>query len=84
MIYYQPIKNQKIKIAPKSTVQFDKVPAVLIPMQPGKLYLHWYNQNQKLMKTLTLDYATKVFHPVHIVSGHDQSIEILSLELDKT
>jgi hypothetical protein len=84
MIHYQPLKNQKLKLQPKATIKFDKTPAILVPTQPGRVFLHWYNQNDKLMKTLTLEFATKIFEPVNIISGHDSPIEIIAIELDKT
>ena len=84
MNYYQPIKNRVIKVPSKGTVKYDNVPTVLVPLDKGPVYLHWYNQNDKLIKTLTLDFPTKIFHPVTIISGHNEEIKILTLEVDKT
>jgi hypothetical protein len=84
MNHYQAVPNRVIKVPGKGSVKYENTPAIMVPLDKGRIYLHWYNENNKLVKTLTLDFPTKIFKPVTIVSGHDEELKILTLEVDKT
>ncbi len=78
---YKPLKNQFLKLTPKGELVFDAGPGtVLIPPADTKVFLHWTNENGKMISTFTLTYATMVQNKFKIINGSDKAISIHAID----
>jgi flagellar hook assembly protein FlgD len=78
---YKPLKNQFLKLAPKGELVFDAgTGTVLIPPADTKVFLHWTNENGKLVSTYTLTYSTLVQNKFKIINGSDKAISIHAID----
>jgi len=78
---YKPLKNQYLKLAPKGELEFDAgTGTVLIPPADTKVFLHWTNENGKLISTYTLTYSTLVQNKFKIINGSDKAISIHAID----
>lgn len=79
---YKALKNQHIKLGAHGQVEFDAGQGtVLIPPTDTKVYLHWTNDNGKLISTFTLTYATLVQNKFKIINGSDRAINIHAIDI---
>lgn len=79
---YKPLKNQYIKIPPKGEIEFDAgTGTVLIPPPDTRVFLHWTNNNGKLISTYTLTYSALVQNKFKIINGTDKNISIHAIDL---
>lgn len=78
---YKPLKNQFLKLAPKGELVFDAgTGTVLVPPADTKVFLHWTNENGKLISTYTLAYSTLVQNKFKIINGSDKAISIHAID----
>jgi hypothetical protein len=78
---YKPLKNQFLKLAPKGELVFDAgTGTVLVPPADTKVFLHWTNENGKLISTFTLTYSTLVQNKFKIINGSDKAISIHAID----
>lgn len=78
---YKPLKNQFLKLAPKGELVFDAgTGTILIPPADTKVFLHWTNENGKLISTYTLTYSTMVQNKFKIINGSDKAINIHAID----
>lgn len=78
---YKPLKNQFLKLTPKGELVFDAgLGTVLIPPADTKVFLHWTNENGKMISTFTLTYATMVQNKFKIINGSDKAISIHAID----
>ena len=80
---YKALKNQHIKIGARGQIEFDAgTGTVLIPPTDAKVYLHWNNDNGKLISTYTLTYSTLVQNKLKIINGSDKAISIHAIDIN--
>jgi hypothetical protein len=80
---YKPLKNQHIKLGARGQINFDAgTGTVLIPPSDAKVFLHWTNENGKLISTYTLIYATLVQNNLKIINGSDKPVSIHSIDIN--
>lgn len=78
---YRPLKNQHLKLGAKGQMDFDAgTGTVLIPPDDTKVFLHWVNENGKIVSTYTLTYSTLVQNKFKIINGSDKAISIHAID----
>jgi hypothetical protein len=81
---YRALKNHYIRLDPNGQSDLDAGDGIiLIPPDKTKIYLHWVNDNGKLITTYTLNYATLVQNKLKIINGSSNSISIHAIEIGK-
>lgn len=79
---YKPLKNHFVKLAPRAEELLDTGDgAVLIPGPDSKIFLHWLNENGKLVSTFTMTYATKVQNKIKMINGSSKPVTVHVIEL---
>lgn len=77
---YKALKNQFIKL---DTEQFfdanDGV--VMIPEPNKKVYIHWYNDNDKMIATYTLQFSSLITGKVKLINAQQEQIQIHCIQL---
>lgn len=80
---YKPLKNQYIKLGATGQIDFDAgTGIVLIPPADTKVFLHWSNENGKMIATYTMNYATLVQNKLKIINGSDKAISIHTIDIN--
>jgi hypothetical protein len=76
---YRALKNHWIDVA--GEVEFSAGPngSILIPPSGTKVFLHWTNENGKLISTHTLTYATLVHNRLRLISKPPVRIQVIEL-----
>ncbi len=81
---YQALKNYHVKIAANGQIEHDAgLGHILVPPENAKIYLHWLNDNGKLVTTYTLNYATLVQNKFRIINGTSNPISLHVIEIGK-
>ena len=79
---YKALNNNYIKLGSHGLTDFDAGEGVvLIPPPNTKIFLHWTNENGKMIATYTLTYATLVHNKLRIINGSDKEISIHAITL---
>ena len=79
---YRALKNHWIKLNSKEESILDaKNGIILVPPPNAKVFLHWLNENGKLVSTYTLTYATEVQNKVKIINNSQTEVSIHAIEL---
>jgi len=79
---YQALKHHKIKLASKAESKLDaQLGVVLVPQEGSKVFLHWTNENGKLVNTYTMTFPTKVEGQLKLINGLDKETTIQIIEL---
>lgn len=80
---YRPLKNQFLRLDPSSELLFDAgTGTILIPPTDTKVFLHWTNENGKLINTFTLARSTLVQNKIKIINGSDKAVSIHAIDID--
>jgi flagellar hook assembly protein FlgD len=79
---YQALKHHKIRLAAKAESKFDaQSGVVLVPQEGSKVFLHWTNENGKLVNTYTMTFPTKVEGQLKLINGLDKETTVQIIEL---
>lgn len=79
---YQALKHHTIKLAAKANTTIDaKEGVVLVPQEGAKIFVHWMNENGKLVNTYTLTYPTRIEGQVKLINGLDKETTVQIIEL---
>jgi hypothetical protein len=79
---YQALKNNKIKLGPKAQLEFDaKAGVVLVPDANSKVFIHWVNDNDKLIATYTMTFATRIEGSVKFINALAEETNIQIIEI---
>jgi flagellar hook assembly protein FlgD len=79
---YQALKHRKIKLANKDTSDLDaKDGVVLVPQDDSKVFLHWTNENGKLVNTYTMTFPTRVSGNLKLINGSNKEITVQIIDL---
>lgn len=79
MTNYRPLKNSWITVKGETEYTAGSNGSILIPSENSKIFLHWTNENGKLVSTYTLTYATLVQNKLKIVSKESARIQVIDL-----
>lgn len=78
---YKPLKSRNIKLGAKAELELDAgAGTILIPPNGVKVFLHWLNENGKLVSTYTLTYSTLVKNKLKIINGSDKDIDVQAID----
>lgn len=79
---YRPLKNYFIKLKPNEEYTMDAAPGtLLVPPLNKRVYVHWLNENGKLVSTYTITYATAVQGKIKIINGNKgEEVDILVID----
>jgi hypothetical protein len=79
---HKALKNHWIKLDAKSDIEFNAaVGTILIPPENVRVFLHWLNDNGKLVSTHTLTYSTQVRNKIKIINPNAFPVSIHAIEL---
>lgn len=79
---YQALKHTTIKLSPKAESTFDaKDGVVLVPDDSCKVFIHWLNENGKMIATYTMTFPTRVEGRINLINGLDKETTIKAIEL---
>jgi flagellar hook assembly protein FlgD len=79
---YQALKHRKIKLANKATSELDaREGVVLVPQDGAKVFIHWTNENGKLVNTYTMTFPTRVSGNLKLINGSDKETTVQIIEL---
>lgn len=79
---YKVLRSQFIRLAPQQELLFDAGEGcILIPQDNAKIYLHWLNNNGKMVSTLTLTMPTVVYNSVKIINSSSSPACIRAISL---
>jgi len=79
---YQALKHHTIKLAAKANTTIDaKEGVILVPSENSKVFLHWTNENDKILATFTMTFPTRVEGKVKLINALDKDAQIQSIEL---
>lgn len=80
---YQALKNYNLVLPKKGSEQVVDAGQglILVPPPNSKIFLHWENENGKLVSTYTMTFTTKVYDKVKLINGSDKEVSILAVNL---
>ena len=78
---YTALKHRFITLDKESQITASPNGSVLVPEENTKVFLHWLNENGKLLATYTLSYPTLVQDTVKLINGSGKSVRIHLIDL---
>lgn len=78
---YQALKHKYITVDKESQIIASPNGSVLIPEENTKVFLHWLNENGKLLTTYTLSYPTLVHDTVKLINSSGKSVRVHVIDL---
>ena len=74
---YRALRSQFIRLAAKQEIEFEAGEGcILIPQDDSKVYLHWLNENGKLVSTYTLTMPTAVHNKLKLINSNTNPTRI--------
>lgn len=79
---YTELHNKPIKLPKKGTVEIDAGDGViLVPLDSGKIFLHWLNDKGQINNTHQLRYSTKVTKKLRLVNAEARDLQVMQIDL---
>lgn len=79
---YTELHNKPIKLPKKGTVEIDAGEgAILVPLDNGKIFLHWVNDKGQINNTHQLRFSTKVTKKLRLVNGESRDLQVMQIDL---
>jgi hypothetical protein len=79
---YKALKHQTLKLEAKAQLEFNaNEGVVLVPESDGKIFIHWLNDNNKLLATYTMTFPTQVMGQVRLINALDKQTQIKVIEI---
>ena len=78
---YQALKHRYINIDKETQITASPNGSVLVPEENTKVFLHWLNENGKLLTTYTLSYPTLVQDTVKLLNSSGKTVRIHVIDL---
>lgn len=77
---YKALKNHFITL--NSDQVFDAGDGVImIPEKNKKVYIHWYNDNDKMIATYTLQFSSLITGKVKLINAQQEQVQIHCIQL---
>jgi hypothetical protein len=79
---YKALKHQTLKLEAKAQFDFDaNNGVVLVPESDSKVFIHWLNDNNKLLATYTMTFPTQIVGQVKLINALDKQTQIKIIEI---
>jgi len=79
---YKALKHQTLKLEAKAQLEFNaNEGVVLVPESDSKIFIHWLNDNNKLLATYTMTFPTQVIGQVRLINALDKQTQIRIIEI---
>jgi hypothetical protein len=79
---YKALKHQTLKLEAKAQLEFNaNEGVVLVPESDSKIFIHWLNDNNKLLATYTMTFPTQVMGQVRLINALDKQTQIRIIEI---
>jgi hypothetical protein len=78
---YAALKHRYIVVEKETQITASVNGSVLVPEENTKTFLHWVNENGKLISTYTLSYPTLVHDQVKLINGSKKPVKIHVIDL---
>jgi hypothetical protein len=79
---YKALKHQTIKLEAKAQLDFNANDGVvLVPETDSKVFIHWLNDNNKLLATYTMTFPTQIVGQVKLINALDKQTHIKVIEI---
>jgi hypothetical protein len=79
---YKALKHQTLKLEAKAQLDFDASNGVvLVPETDSKVFIHWLNDNNKLLATYTMTFPTQIVGQVKLINALDKQTQIKVIEI---
>lgn len=82
MMLYRQLKNHKIHLKAKESVDYDAGEGVImIPDSNTKIYVHWITDKGRIRSTYTMTYDTEIKERVKLINGSNTDTDIHVIKL---
>jgi hypothetical protein len=79
---YKALKHQTLKLEAKAQLDFNaNEGVVLVPESDSKVFIHWLNDNNKLLATYTMTFPTQIVGQVKLINALDKQTQIKVIEI---
>jgi len=79
---YRALKHQTLKLEAKAQLDFNaNEGVVLVPESDSKVFIHWLNDNNKLLATYTMTFPTQIVGQVKLINALDKQTQIKVIEI---
>jgi hypothetical protein len=78
---YSALKNRYVTIEKELVITAGPNGSVLIPDSNTKLFLHWLNENGKMVATYTLTFPTMVHDTLKLINSSSNSVRVHMIDL---
>jgi hypothetical protein len=79
---YKALKHQTLKLEAKAQLDFNaNEGVVLVPETDSKVFIHWLNDNNKLLATYTMTFPTQIVGQVKLINALDKQTQIKVIEI---
>ena len=79
---YTALKHQTLKLEAKAQLDFNaNEGVVLVPESDSKVFIHWLNDNNKLLATYTMTFPTQIVGQVKLINALDKQTQIKVIEI---
>ena len=79
---YKALKHQTLKLEAKAQLDFNaNEGVVLVPESNSKVFIHWLNDNNKLLATYTMTFPTQIVGQVKLINALDKQTQIKVIEI---